>query len=188
GGFSLGMSQRLGIAAALLGDPEILMFDEPVNGLDPEGIRWIRDFMRDLAAQGRTVFVSSHLLSEMAQTAEDLVVIGRGKLISQCTTAEFIDNASESLVRVRTPQPEELRAALARADAEVRVEAGTGALLVSGVSSQLVGEVAAASAVVLHELAVERASLEQAFMRLTDDAVEYQTTAVPTPELVTAGR
>ncbi|WP_030106421.1 hypothetical protein, partial [Actinoalloteichus caeruleus] len=156
--------------------------------LDPEGIRWIRGFMRDLAAQGRTVFVSSHLLSEMAQTAEDLVVIGRGKLISQCTTAEFIDNASESLVRVRTPQAEELRAALARADAEVRVEVETGALLVSGVTTQLVGEVAAAGGVVLHELAVERASLEQAFMRLTDDAVEYQTTALPAPELVTAGR
>ncbi|MGH8921561.1 MAG: ABC transporter ATP-binding protein, partial [Actinomycetes bacterium] len=109
GGYSLGMSQRLGIAAALLGDPQVLLFDEPVNGLDPEGIAWIRTFMQSLAAQGRTVFVSSHLLSEMAITATELVVIGRGRLITRCTTAEFVENATQSTVRVRTPQTARLR-------------------------------------------------------------------------------
>ncbi|GGM67350.1 ABC transporter ATP-binding protein [Longimycelium tulufanense] len=172
GGFSLGMSQRLGIAAALLGDPQILLFDEPVNGLDPEGIHWIRQLMKRLAAEGRTVFVSSHLLSEMAQTADELVVIGRGKLIAQSTTGEFVERASGTSVRVRTPQLERLRTALAgTAGTTVRVDEG--ALLVNGMTSDQVGEVAATQGVVLHELSPQRGSLEEAFMRLTGDAIEY---------------
>ncbi|WP_030227420.1 ABC transporter ATP-binding protein [Actinoalloteichus caeruleus] len=175
GGFSLGMSQRLGIAAALLGDPEILMFDEPVNGLDPEGILWIRQIMQRLASEGRTVLVSSHLLSEMAQTAEELVVIGRGKLIRQCGTAQFVDEASGATIRVRTPQVERLRGALHQQGIEVRDEVvdELPTLVVAGTSSERVGEIAAAQGVVLHELSVQRGSLEQAFLQLTNEAVEY---------------
>ncbi|GGM67337.1 ABC transporter ATP-binding protein [Longimycelium tulufanense] len=178
GGFSLGMSQRLGIAAALLGDPQILLFDEPVNGLDPEGIHWIRQLMKRLAAEGRTVFVSSHLLSEMAQTAQDLVVVGRGRLIAQCTTAEFVDTASETSVRVRSPQLDRLREVLLRKGYALHVEPGVdgNALVVTGsVTSEQVGEIAAEQDVVLHELSVRRGSLEEAFMRLTGDSVEYRT-------------
>ncbi|MCP2262338.1 ABC-2 type transport system ATP-binding protein [Streptoalloteichus tenebrarius] len=177
GGFSLGMSQRLGIAAALLGDPQILLFDEPVNGLDPEGILWIRQFMRRLAAEGRTVFVSSHLLSEMALTAEDLVVVGRGRLIAQCSTAEFVENASESSVRVRSPQIDRLRTALLHKGFTVHTEptAEGNALVVNAATSEQVGEIAAAQGVVLHELSPQRGSLEEAFMRLTGDSVQYRT-------------
>jgi ABC-2 type transport system ATP-binding protein len=171
GGFSLGMSQRLGIAGALLGDPQVLMFDEPVNGLDPEGIVWIRHFMRQMAAQGRTVFVSSHLLSEMSQTADDLVVIGRGRLIAQCSTQEFVDRASEAAVRVRGRGLERLHAALAQAGRAPREDGG--ALVVPGMTTDEVGELAAEHGVVLHELAAQRGSLEAAFMRLTGEDVEF---------------
>ncbi|NBH06426.1 ABC transporter ATP-binding protein [Amycolatopsis sp. SID8362] len=173
GGFSLGMSQRLGIAAALLGDPEVLLFDEPVNGLDPEGILWIRKFMHRLAEEGRTVFVSSHLLSEMALTASNLVVIGRGQLISQSSTQDFVARAAENTVKVRSPQLAELRDALQRASAGVTGD-DTG-LVVSGMDSDKIGEIAATNRIVLHELSPQTGSLEQAFMQITGDSVEYHT-------------
>jgi len=176
GQFSLGMSQRLGIAGALLGDPGVLLFDEPVNGLDPEGIVWIRQFMQRLAGEGRTVLVSSHLLSEMAQTAEHLVVIGRGRLISDCSTKEFVDNASERAVRVRSPQLGALRSTLTGRGFALR-EDGPEALLVSGSSTEQVGELAGAGGVVLHELSVQQGSLEQAFMQLTSGDVQYSATS-----------
>lgn len=172
GGFSLGMSQRLGIAAALLGDPKVLLFDEPVNGLDPEGILWIRTFMQNLAAEGRTVLVSSHLLSEMAVTASELIVIGRGKLITQSTTQEFIDSATGNTVLVRSPQLSKLGPLLVDKGFTVR-DGADGALSVSGASSDQIGDIAAANGVVLHELSPQRGSLEEAFMQLTGDAVEY---------------
>ncbi|WP_439662351.1 ABC transporter ATP-binding protein [Lentzea sp. HUAS TT2] len=172
GGFSLGMSQRLGIAAALLGDPKVLLFDEPVNGLDPEGILWIRTFMQNLAAEGRTVLVSSHLLSEMALTASELVVIGRGKLITQSTTQEFIDGATGNSVLVRSPQLFKLGPLLVDKGFTVR-DGADGALSVSGATSDQIGDIAAANGVVLHELSPQRGSLEEAFMQLTGDAVEY---------------
>jgi ABC-2 type transport system ATP-binding protein len=166
GSFSLGMLQRLGIAAALLGDPPVLLFDEPVNGLDPEGIRWIRTLMRGLAAEGRTVFVSSHLLAEMANTADRLVVIGRGRLITATTMTEFLSHAAT--VRVRSPQLDQLAALLpgARRDDD--------ALLVDASSTEQVGDLAAANGIVLHELTAQRASLEEAYMNLTDDSVQYR--------------
>ncbi|TVT52950.1 ATP-binding cassette domain-containing protein [Amycolatopsis rhizosphaerae] len=173
GSFSLGMSQRLGIAAALLGDPEVLLFDEPVNGLDPEGILWIRRFMQRLAEDGRTVFVSSHLLSEMALTAGNLVVIGRGQLISQSTTKEFVARAAENTVKVRSPHLDRLRAELA--EAGVAVTDSDGGILVSGMDSDKIGELAAQHQIVLHELSPQTGSLEQAFMQITGDSVEYQT-------------
>ncbi|ASR38751.1 ABC transporter ATP-binding protein [Prauserella marina] len=171
GGFSLGMSQRLGIASALLGDPEVLLFDEPVNGLDPEGILWIRRFMQRLAEEGRTVFVSSHLLSEMALTATELVVIGRGKLISQGSTDDFVAKATDSTVKVRSPQLDKLRTALASASADV-ADADDG-LIVSGLDSAKIGEIAMQQSVVLHELSPQRGSLEEAFMQITGDSVQY---------------
>ncbi|MFI7003861.1 ABC transporter ATP-binding protein [Nocardia sp. NPDC050175] len=174
GGFSLGMSQRLGLAGALLGDPQVLLFDEPVNGLDPEGILWIRRFMQRLAAEGRTVLVSSHLLSEMAQTAERLVVIGRGQLISDTTTQEFIERASEQSVRVRSPQLDQLRSVLTSNGMTVREDGTDGpALVVAGVPSDAVGKLAGANEITLFELAPQRASLEEAFMRMTGGAVQY---------------
>lgn len=166
GSFSLGMLQRLGIAAALLGDPPVLLFDEPVNGLDPEGIRWIRTLMRGLAAEGRTVFVSSHLLAEMANTADRLVVIGRGRLITATTLTEFLSDADT--VRVRSPQLDELAALLPGARRE------GDALLVGGSSAEQVGELAAENRIVLHELTAQRASLEEAYLNLTDEAVQYR--------------
>ena len=171
GGYSLGMSQRLGIAAALLGDPGVLLFDEPVNGLDPEGILWIRTFMRSLAAEGRTVLVSSHLLSEMAVTADELIVIGRGKLITQCGTAEFIERSSAATVFVRSPQLPALRTALVGKGFTV-TEDGAG-LRVTGAGTEEIGDTAAAIGAVVHELSPQRGSLEEAFMSLTEDAVEY---------------
>jgi ABC-2 type transport system ATP-binding protein len=173
GGFSLGMSQRLGIAAALLGDPEVLLFDEPVNGLDPEGILWIRKFMHRLADEGRTVFVSSHLLSEMALTASQLIVIGRGQLISQCSTQDFVARAAENTVKVRSPQLPRLREVLAGASATM-VDDGP-AIVVSGMDSDKIGELAATNGIVLHELSPHVGSLEQAFMQITGDSVEYHT-------------
>jgi ABC-2 type transport system ATP-binding protein len=170
-GFSLGMSQRLGIAATLLGDPDVLMFDEPVNGLDPEGIVWIRTFMRAMAAEGRTVFVSSHLMSEMALTADHLIVIGRGRLLADLPTREFIDASSGNSVRVRSPQIERL-AELLRGR-QVRTSDVDGYLQVEGVTPAEVGELAAANGVTVHELFTQRASLEAAFMEMTGDSVEY---------------
>jgi ABC-2 type transport system ATP-binding protein len=172
-GFSLGMSQRLGIAVTLLGDPKILMFDEPVNGLDPEGILWIRNFMKALAAEGRTVFVSSHLMSEMEHTADQLVVIGRGQLLADCTMEEFIARSSGQTVRVATPQPDQLVKAVADAGGSA-VNGADGALIVSGLVAAQVGDIAFEHGVRLHELTVVRASLEAAFMELTADSVEYR--------------
>ncbi|WP_069466304.1 ABC transporter ATP-binding protein [Actinacidiphila rubida] len=171
-GFSLGMGQRLGIAAALLGDPEILMFDEPVNGLDPEGIHWIRNLMKGLAAQGRTVFVSSHLMSEMALTAEHLIVIGRGRLLADTSMADFIEKNSRSFVRMRSPQPERLKDVLAAAGHTV-VTTSDGAFEIQDADAADLGTLAAQHQVVLHELSPQRASLEEAFMQLTAESVEY---------------
>jgi ABC-2 type transport system ATP-binding protein len=176
GGFSLGMGQRLGIAAALLGDPKILMFDEPVNGLDPEGIIWVRTLMKTLAAEGRTVFVSSHLMSEMALTADHLIVIGLGKLLADMPMNEFIDRNSRSFVRLRTPQPEQLLDALSR-DGLTALDDGNGAWEVENGDMARIGDLAAEHRVTLHELSAQRASLEEAFMRMTAEAVEYQTGA-----------
>ena len=175
GGFSLGMSQRLGLAAALLGDPPVLLFDEPVNGLDPEGIVWVRRFMQRLAAEGRTVFVSSHLLSEMAQTADHLVVIGRGRLIADLPTQQFIDRSSESTVRVRSPQLDILRDVLTQQGIRVRDDTGPQGpqLIVSGVTTDTIGQLAAQQGVTLFELAPQHASLEEAFMKLTGGETEY---------------
>jgi len=177
-GFSLGMSQRLGIAGTLLGDPALLMFDEPVNGLDPEGILWIRNLMKALAAEGRTVFVSSHLMSEMEHTADHLVVIGRGQLLADCTMEEFIARSSGQTVRVSTPQPELLAKALAEAGGTV-VPGGGDTLTVSGLIAAQVGDIAFEHGVRLHELTVVRASLEAAFMELTADSVEYRAEGQP---------
>jgi ABC-2 type transport system ATP-binding protein len=171
-GFSLGMGQRLGIAAALLGDPAILMFDEPVNGLDPEGILWIRNLMKRLAAEGRTVFVSSHLMSEMENTADYLIVIGRGRLIADCTVGEFIERNSVQAVRVRTPQPDTLVAAIRRAGASVASAAGD-ALVIQGLPPDRIGDLAFESGVRIHELTSAQASLEEAFMELTAASVEF---------------
>ncbi len=174
GAYSLGMSQRLGIAGALLGDPAILLFDEPVNGLDPEGIVWIRHLMQRLAAEGRCVLVSSHLLPEMALTATHLVVIGRGRLIAQCTTTEFVASASTSTVRVTSPQVLELAEVLIRHDIDVAPSSDDpAALIVTGVDPARVGELAAAAGVVVHELSLQRGSLEEAFMQITGHEVEY---------------
>jgi ABC-2 type transport system ATP-binding protein len=177
GGFSLGMSQRLGIAGTLLGDPQVLMFDEPVNGLDPEGILWIRNLMRALAAAGRTVFVSSHLMSEMENTADHLIVIGQGKLIADCTVDEFIERNSELAIRVRTPQSQEL-AALVEGLGGKAVPEGQDCLMVTGIDQPRLGDLAFDNGIRLHELAPLQASLEQAFMELTRDSVEFQA-AVP---------
>jgi ABC-2 type transport system ATP-binding protein len=174
GTLSLGMSQRLGIAAALLGDPPVLLFDEPVNGLDPEGIRWVRTLMRTLAAEGRTVFVSSHLLAEMANTADRLVVIGKGKLIASTTVSEFVNHSGADTVRVRSPQLELLREVLTDAGLTADLEPGGFALLVRGVAIEVVGDLAARNAITLHELSAQQASLEEAYMKLTDEAVEYR--------------
>ena len=178
GGFSLGMCQRLGIAAALLGDPKVLMFDEPVNGLDPEGILWIRNLMRALAAEGRTIFVSSHLMSEMENTADHLIVIGQGRLIADCTVEEFIQRNSELAVRVRTPAAAQL-AGLVTANGGTARPDGQDTLLVTGLPQDRVGDLAFDNGIRLHELAPLQASLEQAFMELTRDSVEFHA-AVPT--------
>jgi ABC-2 type transport system ATP-binding protein len=172
GGFSLGMGQRLGIAAALLGDPRTVILDEPVNGLDTEGIRWIRSLLRGLAAEGRTVFVSSHLMSEMAMTAQHLIVIGRGRLIADSGVEEFIAGAAPAMVRVRSADPAAL-ADLLRSR-EVAFEEADGALAVSGLSTDQVGRLAGAAGITLLELTAQQASLEEAFIDLTRDAVEFR--------------
>jgi ABC-2 type transport system ATP-binding protein len=190
-GFSLGMSQRLGIAAALLGDPQILMFDEPVNGLDPEGIRWIRTLMRGLASEGRTVLVSSHLMSEMENTADHLLVIGRGRLITDCSMAEFLAGAAGQSVRVRTTAADVLAAAVTAANGAVSVISGD-ELEVRGLTEDQVAEIAFANGVRVQHLSTSKASLEQAFMELTADSVEYHAAAPealqPTRNGTEAGR
>jgi ABC-2 type transport system ATP-binding protein len=174
GGFSLGMGQRLGVAAALLGDPATVILDEPANGLDPEGIRWIRNLLKGLAAEGRTVFLSSHLMSEMEQTAEHLIVIGRGRLIADTPVDTFVAQASFGApVRVRSPQREALADAITNAGGRSD-ELEDGALQVYGLTPEQVGEIAAAQQLVLHELTAVQVSLEDAFMSITKDSVEYQ--------------
>jgi ABC-2 type transport system ATP-binding protein len=175
GGFSLGMGQRLGIASALLGDPRTVILDEPANGLDPEGILWIRTLLKRLATEGRTVFLSSHLMSEMALTAEHLVIVGRGRLIADTTVEEVVRQASlDGAVRVRTPDAAALRDALAAEGVSVQ-SSERDVLDVHGVTSERIGEVAARDGLVLHELTPQRASLEDAYLSLTGDAVEYHT-------------
>ncbi len=172
GTFSMGMGQRLGIAAALLGDPAVLLFDEPVNGLDPEGIRWVRNLLRNLAAEGRTVFVSSHLMSEMSLTADHVVVIGRGRLIAEQPMGDFLAQRSVDVVTVRSPKADHLRELMVRAGARVEHRAD-GAFSVSGLSAAAVGDLAGRHGVTLHELTPEAASLEDVFMELTRGAVEF---------------
>jgi ABC-2 type transport system ATP-binding protein len=173
GQFSLGMGQRLGIASALLGDPATLLLDEPSNGLDPEGIHWIRNLLKGLASEGRTVFVSSHLMSEMALTAEHLIIIGRGRLVANTSVEEFVRRASKRLVRVRSPQAADLRELVLGPD--VTVESSERGLLdICGLTAEQIGEAAAANGYVLHELTPIQASLEEAFMDLTRDTVEFK--------------
>ncbi|MEU1120562.1 ATP-binding cassette domain-containing protein [Streptomyces sp. NPDC005879] len=171
-GFSLGMRQRLGIAAALLGDPPVLLFDEPLNGLDPEGVQWIRRLFRRLASEGRTVFVSSHLMSEMEHTADELVVIGRGELIAAESLAAFAGRSGRATVTVRTPDARTLTPLLTAAGATLATD-DAGRLVVTGVDAPRIGELAAHHRIVLHELATRTASLEEAFMELTSDSVEF---------------
>jgi len=173
GGFSLGMRQRLGIAAALLGDPRVLIFDEPMNGLDPEGIRWIRELLRSLAREGRAVLVSSHLMGEMARTADRLLVIGRGRLVADTGVSELVRDRGSGTVLVRTPDPGPFAQRLAEAGATVD-EGPESSLVVSGLAGGRIGELAARHGVVLSELAPQRASLEDAFLDLTRDSLEYQ--------------
>jgi ABC-2 type transport system ATP-binding protein len=174
GSFSLGMGQRLGVAAALLGDPAILILDEPVNGLDPEGIRWIRNLLKGLAGEGRTVFLSSHLMSEMEQTADHLIVIGRGRLIADTAMSAFVAQASSGApVRVRSPQLAELTQQIIGAGARAE-PLDDGAIQVFGLSTEEIGEMAARQRIVLHELTPLQVSLEDAFMSITKDSVEYQ--------------
>jgi ABC-2 type transport system ATP-binding protein len=205
GGFSLGMGQRLGVAAALLGDPQVLLLDEPVNGLDPEGVLWIRNLMKHLASEGRTVLVSSHLMNEMAVTADHLIVIGRGKLIIAASTEEVIARGSGQTVRVRTPDPGRLTDLIvAEGGNAVPVANGNGngaekgdqapVLTVSGITAPRIGELAASASIVLHELTPQLATLEDAFLELTADSLEYghlgngpagtQSAAQPTQESV----
>src|SRR6266567_2208703 len=173
GGFSLGMGQRLGIASALLGDPRVVVLDEPVNGLDPEGVLWIRNLLKALAADGRTVFVSSHLMSEMAQTATRLIVVGRGRLIADTTVEEFVARASGSSVTVRTPEAARLRDLLLGPDVTITSEQAD-VLHVQGLDAEQIGTMAWRAHLPVFELTLEQASLEQAFMELTQDAVEYR--------------
>ena len=192
-GFSLGMKQRLGIAAALLGDPPVLMFDEPVNGLDTEGIAWIRQFLRALAAEGRTVLVSSHLMSEMAQTADRLIVIGRGRLIADTTTAELIQSSQRQDVLLRTPRAAEMAELLtARGATVTRADDGTpamtgsraddGALAVTGLDASAIGDLAASRGIAVHALIPRSASLEEAYLDLTGEAAEFRAASPPPPE------
>ena len=174
GGFSLGMGQRLGIAVALLGDPGVLIFDEPVNGLDPEGVLWIRTLLKALAAEGRTVFLSSHLMSEMAITADRLVVIGRGRLIAQTTIEDFLSGGDGGFVQARTPQAETL-AVLLQAQGATVVRQGPDMLRVTGADASTVGEIARAEGLALLELSAQQVSLEQRYMELTGESVDYRT-------------
>jgi ABC-2 type transport system ATP-binding protein len=183
GGYSLGMGQRVGIAVAMLGDPKVLLLDEPVNGLDPEGILWIRNLMKHLASEGRTIFVSSHLMNEMAVTADHLIVIGRGKLIAESSTQEFIERSSDKYVLVRSPDASRLAGLIATEGGKAEPQDGdnghAGLLRVTGMDAARVGELAAADRVVLHELTPRLASLEEAYMELTADSSEYGVGATP---------
>ncbi len=172
GKYSLGMGQRLGIAAALLGDPQILLFDEPINGLDPDGIRWVRNLLKGLAREGRTVFVSSHLMSEMALTADEVVIIGKGRLISQVRIEDLLAQSSQRSVRVRSPQLDALKSELEAHGATTSIEED-GSLSVRGLDQFAVGDLAARLSLTLHELSPQSASLEEAFMELTEDSIEY---------------
>jgi ABC-2 type transport system ATP-binding protein len=187
GSFSLGMGQRLGVASALLGDPATVILDEPANGLDPEGIHWIRTLLKRLASEGRTVFLSSHLMSEMAQTADHLIVVGRGRLIADTSVAEFVRRASSDVsVHVRSPEAVELDGVLRRERAEVQA-LGEGLLEVNGLSAQRIGELALAARIVISELTPQEASLEQAFISLTGESVEYRAGANEPRELENIG-
>jgi ABC-2 type transport system ATP-binding protein len=178
GGFSLGMGQRLGIAQALLGDPKTVMLDEPVNGLDPEGIQWVRRLLQNLAKEGRTVFVSSHLMSEMAQTAEYLIVIGRGRMIADTSVEQFVAGASKKAVRVRSPQLAGLTEALAAPNVKV-VAIEPSVAEIDGLTAEQIGDAAAAQGIALHELTPMQASLEEAFMEVTQDALQYHSNEGP---------
>jgi ABC-2 type transport system ATP-binding protein len=184
--FSLGMGQRLGIGVALLGDPGVLIFDEPVNGLDPDGIVWIRTLIRTLAAEGRTVFVSSHLMAEMALTADHVIVIGRGKLLAEASVEELIQGSSQNYVRVRSVQDSKLATLVTASGGSTRPEPG-GSLAVTGMSAAAIGDLAGKNGIVLHELSPQEASLEEAYMELTHDSVEYRTGGSATPGVSTAG-
>jgi ABC-2 type transport system ATP-binding protein len=185
GGFSLGMGQRLGVASALLGDPSVVVLDEPVNGLDPEGVLWIRTTLTALAALGRTVFISSHLMSEMAVTATRLVVVGRGRLIADTTVAEFIARASSNTVTVRTPAAADLRPLLYGPDVTVTSE-HTDVLHVHGLTAQQIGHTAWQAQLPIYELSPQHASLEEAFMELTHDSVDYRSITAANTEMVVA--
>jgi ABC-2 type transport system ATP-binding protein len=187
GGYSLGMSQRVGIAAAMLGNPPALLLDEPANGLDPEGILWVRNLMKQLAAEGRTIFVSSHLMNEMAVTADHLIVIGKGKLIADSPTQEFIERSSERSVLVRSPQADRLSELITTEGGVVKQETTNGTqpagLSVTGMEAPRIGELAAAGGIVLYELTPRLASLEEAFMELTADSAEFGATTPAGPGL-----
>jgi ABC-2 type transport system ATP-binding protein len=180
-GFSLGMSQRLGIATALLGDPSILLFDEPVNGLDPEGVLWVRTLFKRLAAEGRTIVVSSHLMSEMEETADHILVIGRGRLLADTTIGEFTQRSAHRQVRVVTPERDRLEPLLLQGEGSAVTSNGDGVLTVTGLDAARIGDIAAAHGIRLHELTPQRASLEAAFMELTRDSVDYRS-ATPAKE------
>jgi ABC-2 type transport system ATP-binding protein len=189
GGFSLGMGQRLGIAAALLGDPATLILDEPVNGLDPEGVMWVRNLARHLAGEGRTVFLSSHLMSEMALTADHLIVLGRGRIIADAPVAEILAASTRTAVRLRSPRSEQLARMLQGPDVTITTTEA-GALSITGLTAPVIGDIAAAAGIPLHELTPVAASLEEAYMELTQDDVEYhaggtvaQTEAATTTEV-----
>ena len=187
GKFSLGMGQRLGIAAALLGDPEVLLFDEPVNGLDPDGIRWVRNLLKGLAREGRIVFVSSHLMSEMALTADEVVIIGKGRLIAQLPIAELLAHSSQRFVRVQSPQLDALPTALEAQGAATTLE-DDGSLSVRGLEASAIGDIAASVPAVLQELTTQSASLEEAFMELTEGSIEYHGAGIPSTEEPTGDR
>ena len=177
-GFSLGMKQRLGIAAALLGDPPVLMFDEPVNGLDPEGVRWIRGFFGELAAEGRTVLVSSHLMSEMAQTADRLIIIGRGRLIADTTTTALIESSDRRDVLLRSPRAAELTGLIAARGGTVAPQ-GDGALVVTGLDAAAIGDLAASRGIAVHALVPRQASLEDAYLELTEQSTDFRGGTAP---------
>jgi ABC-2 type transport system ATP-binding protein len=186
GAFSLGMGQRLGLASALLGDPETLILDEPVNGLDPDGVRWIRTLLKGLADEGRTVFLSSHLMSEMALTADHVIVVGRGRLLRDQSMADFIADASSDVVRVRTPRASELAGLVTGDDVTVR-NVGEDTLEVEGRTSDHIGTVAAKAGITLFELATQAASLEEAYMALTENSVDYRSTSDTDDTALTLG-
>ncbi len=181
GAFSLGMGQRLGIAAALLGDPQTVLLDEPVNGLDPEGVLWVRNLLTALAADGRTVFVSSHLMSEMALTAQNLVIVGRGRLLADTTVARFVQDAGGNSVTVASSDPARLRTLLLGPDVDITGAAGSETLHVTGVAAREIGTTAAAHGIAVYELTARSVSLEEAFMNLTRDSVEYHSGSALTP-------